>query len=141
LYTVSGNNAPTSVLNRPTDDSTVTTVNTPVFLEATASDSDVGQFLTVTFINTAAGGATVAVGQPVGTSDVYRAVWTPTQANTFQIAARATDSANENTNSAVIRRVVVTNVAGIAPTATINVPTTTTTASTANFTATANDTD
>ncbi|HUR56080.1 MAG TPA: Ig-like domain-containing protein, partial [Opitutaceae bacterium] len=95
--------------------------------------------LSVQFINN--NGQVLANGIRVGTSDVYRAVWTPTQANTFNVAVRATDSAGGSTTSAATRRVVVSNVIGIAPTVTIAVPGTVTTASTSNFTATATDSD
>lgn len=140
IVNVTGNTAPTAVLVRPTDNSTVTTVTTPVFLEATATEPDVGQGVTVTFINTA-NGATLATGARVGTTDTYRAIWTPTQANTFNVAARSADTAGTSTTSTVTRRVVVSNVIGIAPTVTITVPTPVTSASTANFSATAADSD
>lgn len=140
LLNVTGNTAPSAVLVRPTDDSTTTTVNTPVFLEATASDPDIAQLVSVQFINTGTG-ATLAVGQRVGLTDTYRAIWTPTQANTFIVAARASDSAQGQTTSSVSRRVVVSNVVGIAPVITISVPGATTTASNVNLTATATDSD
>lgn len=140
VLNVTGNTAPTAVLVRPSIETTSTTVSTPVFLEATAADPDIGQNVTVTFINTNTG-QTLATGTRVGTTDTYRAIWTPTQANTFTVGARALDSAGGSTTSSITRRVVVSNVQGIAPTVTINVPGSVTTASTSNFTATANDSD
>ncbi len=140
LLTVTGNAAPTSGLVRPGDNSTVTTVNVSVFLEATASDADVGQTVTVTFINTT-NGQTLATGQRVGTADTYRAIWTPAAPGTFTVAARAVDTAGATSVSAESRRVVVTSLIGLAPAVTLNVPVAATTASTANFTATATDSD
>ncbi len=141
VLNVTGNTPPTSVLVRPADDSTVTTVSTPVFLEATASDPDTGQNVSVTFINTA-NGATIATGTRLGTTTTYRAIWTPTTAATFTVAARAADTAGATTTSSVSRTVVVTNIVGIAPVVSItSAPTSTTTASTVNLTATATDSD
>jgi hypothetical protein len=140
VLNVTGNVAPTCELVRPANDATVTTINTPVFLEATASDPDLAQSVSVAFIN-AASGATVANGQRVGTTNTYRAIWTPTQANTYTVAARAADTAGATTTSSAARRVVVNNVIGIAPTVSISVPGTATTATTANFTATSSDSD
>ncbi|MSU72864.1 MAG: hypothetical protein EXS43_11055 [Opitutus sp.] len=140
VLNVTGNTSPTSVLVRPADDSTATTVNTPVFLEATASDPDVGQNVSVSFINTA-NGATLATGTRLGTTTTYRAIWTPNTAATFIVAARAADTAGATTTSSVSRSVVVTNIVGIAPVVSINVPGSATTASMANFIATATDSD
>jgi chitinase len=140
VINVTGNTAPTAVLVRPNDDSTVTTVGTPVFLEATASDPDIGQTVSVTFINTLTG-QTLATGTRVGLTDTYRAIWTPNQANTYSVAARSADNVGGSTTSTASRRVVVDNVVGIAPTISINVPTSASTASTASFVATASDSD
>lgn len=143
LLTVTANTPPSSVLVRPSDDTTTATVGSPVFLDATASDIDSGQTVTVVFVN-ASSGQTFATGQRVGTTDTYRALWTPTAAGTFNVAARATDSTGAATVSTISRRVVVTTLAGLAPTITLNAPTngsTFSTASTGNFTATATDSD
>jgi hypothetical protein len=140
VINVTGNTAPTAVLVRPTDDSTVTTVSTPVFLEATASDPDIGQTVSVTFINTLTG-QTLATGTRVGLTDTYRAIWTPSQANTYSVAARSADNVGGSTTSTASRRVVVNNVVGIAPTISTSIPTSASTASTANFIATASDSD
>src|SRR5205823_5952458 len=64
VLNVASNTAPIVALVRPADDATTTNTNTPVFLEATASDVDVGQTLTVTFVNNATG-ATLATGTVV----------------------------------------------------------------------------
>lgn len=140
VINVTGNTAPTAVLVRPTDDSTVTTVGTPVFLEATASDPDIGQTVSVTFINTLTG-QTLATGTRVGLTDTYRAIWTPSQANSYSIAARSADNVGGSTTSTASRRVVVNNVVGIAPTISASVSGSASTASTANFIATASDSD
>ncbi|MDO8539541.1 MAG: Ig-like domain-containing protein [Opitutaceae bacterium] len=151
VLNVTGNTAPTAVLVRPSEEVSQTTVNSPIFLEARASDRDVAQTVSVAFINTNTG-QTLATGTRVGTTDVYRAVWSPNQANTFTVGARATDSAGGSTTSSVTRRVIVSNVVGIAPSVTLTrptstggstggVPTSATTASTADFSATATDSD
>ncbi len=141
VITVTGNNAPAVALSRPTDNSTVSTTGVPVFLEATASDADVGQALAVIFLGN---GAQIATGTRLGTTNTYRAVWTPNTANTYTVTARATDSANAATTSAASRTVLVNNLVGLAPTVTLNAPangTSVTSASTADFRATATDAD
>jgi hypothetical protein len=141
VITVTGNTAPVVSLARPTDNSTISTTGVPVFLEATASDADVGQTLAVIFLGN---GAQIATGTRLGTTSTYRAVWTPTTANTYTITARATDSANAAVTSPFGRTVVVNNVIGLSPTIAINAPAngaTVTSASTGDFRATATDAD
>lgn len=138
VINVTGNTAPTAILVRPSDNATVTNTNAPVFLEATAADADAGQTLTVVFLGN---GTQIAAGQRVGTTNTYRAVWTPTIANTYAVTARSSDSAGAQTVSTASRNVVVNNLVGLAPVVTINVPGTVTTNSTVNFNATATDAD
>ncbi len=142
VLTVAAVNAPVTSVVRPANDATVTTVNTPVFLEATATSAD-SPTLTVTFIATATSGARTVVNatQVTGTT-TYRAVWTPTVASNFTITSSAAVPLTTITGtSGNSRRVAVTTLVGLAPTVSVAAPGTTTTASTANFTATANDSD
>jgi hypothetical protein len=142
VVTVNAVAAPTVSLTRPANDSTATSVGAPVFLEATASSADPTQTPTVTFIATSTGGGrTTITGSRVGTSTTYRAIWSPTTPGTYTITAQANIGSTAQTTSAESRRVVVTNVQGLAPSVTISVPTSATTASTTNFTATATDPD
>lgn len=135
---VTGNTAPTIVLTRPSDNALTGTVGQAVFLEATASDPDIGQTITVDFI---ANGLVVASGTRVGTTNVYRATsWTPSLANTYQVAARATDSSRGSSTTS-FRRVTITNLQGLAPTITLSVPSTATTASVVPIAASAADID
>lgn len=129
---------PATVVTRPTDDSTVTSVGAPVFLEATASSPDTTGALLVQFVPTASSGArgNAITATRVGTTTTYRAVFTTTTADTYTI----TSTANFNGvtgNSANSRRVVVSNIVGIAPTITITTPATITSGSTSNLIATA----
>jgi hypothetical protein len=133
--------APTTTLVRPVDDSTVTTIGSPVFLEATAAGADITQIPSVVFLATASGGARTTINATrVGTTTTYRAVWTPTTADTFTIVSQATVSTVSGTSTAS-RRVVVNNISGIAPVVTISFPTPVSSASSANLIATASDAD
>jgi len=136
--------APGTTLTKPSDDATVTNVGAFVFLEATASSSDTTQTPTVTFVATGSGGARTNITnvQRVGTSTTYRATWVPTVADTYTVSSSASIGTVSAT-SPVSHRVVVTNVSGIAPVVSIagGFPASVTTASTANFTATASDGD
>lgn len=141
VLTVTATNPPTTALTRPSDDSTVTTVGAPVFLEATASGSNATQIPAVTFIATnSTGGRTTINATRVGTTSTYRAIWTPTTADTYTVVSAATVG-NASANSTSSHRVVVSNVVGLAPTISISVPTTSTTASSIVLTATAADSD
>ena len=129
---------PSTVVTRPTDDSTVTSVGSPVFLEATASSPDTTGALTVQFVPTASSGArgTAITATRVGTTTTYRAVFTTNTADTYTITSTATFNGVTG-NSANSRRVVVSNIVGIAPTITISTPATITSGSTSNLIATA----
>ena len=143
VLNVTAVSAPVTALTRPENDDTSTTVGAPVFLEGTAVNNDSTQIPTLQFVATAQNGArTLVNGQRVGTSTTYRAIWTPTAPGTFNISTQATVGTTQGT-STNSRRVVVTNVQGLAPTVSINggVPNTATTASSSNFTATATDSD
>jgi hypothetical protein len=141
VLNVTAVSAPATAITRPSDNSTVTTVNAPVFLEGTATTTVAGQVPTLQFIATAGSGARQAInGIRVGTTTTYRAIWTPTTAQNYTLTTQATVGTSQGTSSES-RRVVVNNLAGLAPTVTISVPGTATTASTVNFTATATDSD
>lgn len=143
VLTVNATVAPTATITRPEDNSTTATVNSPVFLEGTATSSTPTQVPTLTFVATAPALAPVNIpGQRVGTSTTYRAIWNPTLPGTYTITAQANIGTTQSA-STTSRQVVVTNIQGLAPVVNINggVPTTATTASTANFTATATDSD
>ena len=135
--------APTTSITLPSDDLTVTTVNAPVFVEGTATSASAAQPPTLLFIVTGSGGANRSqiFGQRVGTTNVYRAIWTPTVPDTYTVATQASVG-QATTTSTLSRRVVVNNLVGLAPTVAItNPPGSTTTVSAVNLTATASDSD
>ncbi len=140
--------APTTALTRPTDNATTTTVGAPVFLEGTAVNTVTTQVPTLQFIATAAGGARQVInGSRVSTTTSYRAIWTPVNPDTYTITTQASVGSVQGT-SANSRRVVASDIVGLAPTITltraVNVsgfPSNATTASTADFAATAADPD
>lgn len=146
VLNVTAINPPTTAITRPGDNSTVTTVNAPVFLEGTASGSDPTQIPTLQFLVTASTGARAATitGSRIGTTSTYRAIWTPNTADTYTITTQASVGSAQ-ANSTASRRVVVNNVVGIAPVISgisFNPSQTTfTSASTANFSVTATDAD
>ena len=142
--------APSTALTRPSDDSTVTTVGTPVFLEATANSPDGTQTPIVGFFATSSTGNRITItnnAQRVSpTSNVYRFVWTPvtTTADSFTVSSSATvgfGTGAVTTNSSQTRRVAVNLVSGISPTVNFVVQGATTSASRINLIATANDSD
>jgi hypothetical protein len=100
------------------------------------------------FIATAAGGARQVInGIRVGTTTSYRAIWTPTNPDTYTITTQASVGNVQGTSTGS-RRVVVSDIVGLAPSITLTraagvsgVPGTATTASTADFAATAADPD
>ena len=141
VVTVTAISAPTTAITRPSDNATVTTVGAPVFLEGTATNAGSTQVPTMQFIATASGGGrTTLAATRVGTTNTYRATWTPTVADTFTLSTQATVGTVSGT-SPTSRRVVVTNLQGLGPSVTLAVPNTATTGSTSNFTATASDSD
>ncbi len=135
--------APRTNLVRPSDNSTITTVGAPIFLEATASGANITQTPSLQFIATgvaAAGQRTTINAQRLGTTTTYRAIWTPTSPDSYDITSIATVSGLQTT-STESRRVVVNNLVGLAPTVSFTVQGATTSASTINFVATATDPD
>ncbi|WP_414664971.1 beta strand repeat-containing protein [Horticoccus sp. 23ND18S-11] len=141
VVNVTAVNAPVTEITRPADDTTATTVNAPVFLEGTAVNSSTTQVPNMQFIATASGGARTTInGTRVGTTNTFRAIWTPTAADTYTVTTQATVGTAQGT-STTSRRVTVANLVGLAPTVSINTPGSATTASTVNFTATAADSD
>ncbi|MDP3208925.1 MAG: Ig-like domain-containing protein, partial [Rhodoglobus sp.] len=141
VVTVTAISAPVTAITRPSDNSTVTTVGAPVFLEGTATIAGSTQVPTMQFIATGSGGGRTALpATRVGTTTTYRATWTPTVADTFTLSTQATVGTVSGTSPAS-RRVVVTNLQGLGPSVTLAVPNTATTGSTSNFTATASDSD
>ncbi|MBM3841964.1 MAG: hypothetical protein FJ397_01665, partial [Verrucomicrobia bacterium] len=140
--------APTTAITRPSDNSTATTVGSPVFLEGTAVNAVTTQVPTLQFIATAAGGARQVIsGTRVGTTTSYRAIWTPTNPDTYTITTQASVG-NVQGTSTTSRRVVVSDVVGLAPTISLTrspgvlgYPTSAQTASSADFAATAQDPD
>lgn len=142
VVTVNAIAAPVTALTRPSDDTTTTTVGAPVFLEGTASSPDPTQVPLLTFVASGSGAQRQQiVGTRVGTTTTYRAIWTPTVADTYSVTTQATIGGTATANSPTSRRVVVSNLSGLAPSVTLTAPTTTTTASVVNLTATATDSD
>ncbi|MDP3208360.1 MAG: Ig-like domain-containing protein, partial [Rhodoglobus sp.] len=143
VVTVNAVAAPTTTITRPADNDTTTTVGAPVFLEGTATSPNPTFVPTLQFIITGSGGGRQTInGIRVGTTTTYRAIWNPTTADTFTVSTQANIGTTASGTSTVSRRVIVSNLIGLAPTVSItSPPTTTTTASTINLTATATDSD
>jgi hypothetical protein len=142
--------APSTTITLPSDDSTVTSVSAPVFLEATATSPDPTQIPTVGFFATGSAGNRITITNFAtrlsSTSNVYRFVWTPggTAADTYTVSSSASvgfGAGQVTTNSTQTRKVVVNNIAGIAPTVSFTVQGATTSASSVVLVATANDSD
>jgi hypothetical protein len=148
VINVTAVNAPVTDITRPSDNATVTTVGAPVFLEGTAVNSSTTQVPTLQFVATAAGGARQLInGIRVGTTTTYRAIWTPTNPDTYTLTTQASVGIVQGTSTAS-RRVVVNNVVGLAPTISLTrspgvsgFPSSASTASTADLAATATDPD
>jgi hypothetical protein len=141
LVQVNAVNAPETALAQPANNATVTTVNAPVFLEGTARATGTTLVPTLVFIATGNNGTRTQIGGVrVGTTNTYRAIWTPTTADSYTLVTQATVAGVQSTSS-VSRQVVVNELVGIAPSISISVPGTVTTASAVNLTATAADSD
>ena len=141
LVQVNAVSAPQTTLDQPANNATVTTVNAPVFLEGTARASGTTLVPTVVFVATGNTGTRTQInGVRVGTTNTYRAIWTPTTADTYSVVSQATVAGVQSTSTAS-RQVVVRELVGIAPTVSISVTGTVTTASSVNLTATAADSD
>lgn len=134
--------APSTQLVSPSNNTTSTTVGAPVFLEATAVGANITQVPTVQFIASASTGQRTTINATrVGTTTTYRAIWTPILADTYTVVSSSVVGSSPTATSSVSRRIVVNNLVGIAPTVSISVSGTVSSASTANLTATANDSD
>jgi hypothetical protein len=134
--------APNTQLVSPANNGTSTTVGAPVFLEATAVGANITQVPTVQFIASASTGQRTTINATrVFPTTTYRAIWTPTLADTYTVVSSAIVGSSPTATSGVSRRVVVNDLVGIAPTVSISVPGTISSASTANLTATAIDSD
>jgi hypothetical protein len=141
LVQVNAVNAPDTNITRPANNATVTTVNAPVFLEGTARATGTTQVPTLLFIATGSSGTRTQInGLRVGTTTTYRAIWTPNTADTYTLVTQATVAGVQNTSTAS-RQVLVNELIGLAPTISISVPGTVTTASAVNLTATSTDSD
>ena len=148
VLNVTAVNAPTTTLTRPADDSTTASVGSPVFLEGTAVNTSTTQVPTMQFIATAAGGSRQVInGIRVGNTTTYRAIWTPINPDTYTVTTQASVGVVQGTSS-TSRRVVVTEITGLAPSVSLTrapgvsgVPGSASTASTADFAATATDPD
>ncbi len=139
---------PTTTITRPNDNTTTASVLSPVFLEGTAVNTATPAVPTLQFIaSSASGSRQVITGIRNGATSVYRAIWTPINPDTYTITTQASVGAVQGT-STTSRRVVVSEILGLAPTVTLTrapgqsgVPGTASTASTADFAATATDPD
>ncbi len=148
VLTVTAVNAPTTTITRPTDNTTIATALSPVFLEGTAVNTSNLQVPTLQFVATGATGSRQVInGIRVGTTTTYRAIWTPINPDTYTVTTQAAVGQVTGTSTAS-RQVRVTEVLGLAPSITLTrapgqagVPGTATTASTADFAATATDPD
>ncbi len=148
VVNVTAVNAPTTTITRPTDDSSTATVGSPVFLEGTAVNTSTTQIPTLQFVATAGGGSRQLItGIRVGNTTTFRAIWTPVNPDTYTVTTQASLGSVQGT-STTSRRVVVTEVLGLAPSVTLTrssgvsgVPTSASTASSADFAATATDPD
>lgn len=151
VVTVNAVAGPTTAVVRPTGTANTATVFSPIFLEATAVNTATAQVPTLQFIATGAsvGGRPIITGQRVGSTSTYRAIWTPTIADTYTISTQASLGAVQGVSPAATNpRVTVREVIGLAPSITLTratgvsgVPTAANTASTADFCATATDPD
>lgn len=148
VVNVTAVSAPTTTITRPTDNATTATVGSPVFLEGTAVNTATTQIPTMQFVATANGGSRQVInGARVGNTTTYRAIWTPVNPDTYTITTQASVGVVQGTSS-TSRRVVATEVIGLPPTISLTrapgvsgVPTTATTAATADFSATSTDPD
>jgi hypothetical protein len=120
--TVSANTAPSTLLTRPADNTTITNTGAPVFLEATATTTNATIIPTLNFTAAASGGAiTTLTGtriSTVGTFSTFRAIFTSNVADTFTFGATGivgNGSGAVTSVSPQTRRVLVNAVSGIAP--------------------------
>ena len=149
VVNVTAVSAPTTTITRPTDNATVTSVNAPIFLEGTAVNTATNQVPFLQFIATnSLGQRTTINGTRVNANSTsYRAIFTPTTADTYTITTLASVGIVQGSSSDS-RRVVVNTIQGLAPSVTLTrspgvsgFPGSATTASTADLAATATDPD
>jgi len=110
--------APVVTLNRPVDNSTVTTVGAPTYLEATVTLADQTLTPTVQFTVSGSGGRTVPAitATRVGTTTTYRGIFTNATADTYTIAATASLAGGTiSTTSTDKRTVQLINAVGNVP--------------------------
>lgn len=143
--TVTATAAPVVTLNRPTDNSTVTTVGAPTYLDATVTLADQTLTPTVQFTVSGSGGRTVPsiTATRVGTTTTYRGIFTNATADTYTIGLTASVAGGTvSTTSTTTRTVQLVNAVGNVPV--ISAITTlgaTQTASTVAFSVTSTDGD
>ncbi len=142
--------APTTTITRPADNSTVTSVGAPVFLEGTAVNTATTQVPTLQFVATSSGGVRQVInGNRVNNNSTsYRAIFIPQNPDTYTITTQATVGIAQGTSTPVSRRVVANSIQGLSPTIALTrapgvsgFPGTATTASTADLAATSTDPD
>ena len=116
--TVTATAAPVVTLNRPVDNSTVTTVGAPVYLESTVTLANQTLTPTVQFTVSGSGGRTVPAitATRVGTTTTYRGIFTNATADTYTIAATASLAGGTiSTTSTEKRTVQLVNALGNVP--------------------------
>ncbi len=104
--TVNANALPTITLTSPANNSTQD-AGTNIVLTATAADSD-GTIAKVEFFNGATLVGTVLAGSAGDTGSGYTFTWTNVQAGTYQLTAKATDSAGGSVTTAATNVTVTT---------------------------------
>jgi hypothetical protein len=143
--TVTATAAPVVTLNRPVDNSTVTTAGAPTYLEATVTLADQTLTPTVQFTVSGSGGRTVPSinATRVGTTTTYRGIFTNATADTYTIAATASLAGGTiSTTSTEKRTVQLINAVGNVPLiSAITMVGNAQTSSTVNFQITATDGD
>ncbi len=116
--TVTATAAPVVTLNRPVDNTTVTTAGAPTYLEATVTLADQTLTPTVQFTVSGSGGRTVPsiTATRVGTTTTYRGIFTNATADTYTIAATASLAGGTiSTTSTEKRTVQLINALGNVP--------------------------
>ena len=144
--TVTATAAPVVAFVRPSDNTTITTVGAPTYLEATVTLVDQTLTPNVQFTVTGGGGRTVpaiTATRVSATSTTYRGIFTNATADTYTIGLTASvANGTISTTSPVSRTVQLVNAVGNVPSVALtNFPGTATTASTISLLATATDGD
>ena len=143
--TVTATAAPVVTLNRPSDNTTVTTVGAPTYLDATVTLADQTLTPTVQFTVSGSGGRTVPsiTATRVGTTTTYRGIFTNATADTYTIGLTASVAGGTvSTTSTTTRTVQLVNAVGNVPlVSAITTLGSAQTASTVTFQTTATDGD